>query len=345
MSKLKRSIALLGFIIFMSLTSIAQDAYFSHIKSNDLYFNPAQGLNPLINDTKAKLDLQFRDQWNSIAKGDVYTTTKLDAEVNVYNSTVDAWNVGLIFLSDNSSSRILKQTSFTLSGSYLRKLSGSYRDKAGDYISAGLSYSFSQTNLDLSSVWFSRQFDITALQFDRDISSGEIFENDNTSFSSLIAGLHWTRMLNDHEFLAAGFSVSHINNPSLSEANASNTLPVKLNMSLRSKLNIVESFFHAPSIQFSYQAGYYQITPAYRLIVGIESKEESDFAVSLGTGVRVVNNINGISTDAIIFLFGISSETWSFDFSFDMTSSALNDFNNRNGAIELSLAYRILRPE
>ncbi|MBT8231104.1 MAG: hypothetical protein HKN51_09730 [Saprospiraceae bacterium] len=336
------SFVLIFSALFVSLHIKAQDPFFSYTSEEDTYFNPANSFNALLSTTKANFDLQFRDQWSSITSNNTYATIRLQGDYNIYQSNEDSWNGGLLFLSDNTNEGFYKQTSVRFIMSYTRRLTGrSFTNTNAHFISGGFSYGFTQTNIDFNSLWFGRQFDTNLLIIDPSISSGENLNTDSNKFNDLAFGLKWMFLPSDESLYSASLGFDHINKPSNSNNSSAITLSTRINLQLYAKMPIDDLLSHEAKITLISQEPFYQIVPSYQLSVGIDNLE-NDLAVGVGIGSRLVNAANGLGMDAVIFNVGLSADNWNMNFSFDLTMSNLNTYVNGNGAIELTLGYRIL---
>jgi len=320
----------------------SQDAMFSILSLDDTYLNPANTFNPFYNNSTLKFDLQFRDQWNSVSNGDTYATAKVHGEYNLYLSQYDAWNVGLFWLSDRSSGKGHKNSNLQLLASYTRKLSETRGNKYSHFITMGAGMSFAQTNADLENIWFGRQFNLNSNFIDRTLTSGEEFRIDNHSYSSIDGGLRWMYLLENDNYYMAGLSIAHLNNPSIESTNANFSISPRLLFQAEAHLDLSEGFNHIPGLVLINHGPFWQISPSYGLSIDIYNDDNSLSLIS-GVSARLINSVNGIMMDAIIFNLGLQSNTWSFNFNFDLNSSALKTYTNNNGAIELALSYSINR--
>jgi len=328
--------------IYISLGSHAQDPFFSQVDMFKPYVNPANGFNALATDIKLKLELQFRDQWNNIEMGDDYATSMVNAEYNFYKSNVDSWNAGLLFLSDRSNTGYLKQTSFQTFTSYSRKLSGNRRGINGSHVlTLGASFGLGQTNVDLSNLWFGRQYDLSTFSPDLGADSGEPIIRDNASYIDLNLGGRWIYYNTDKIFTTLGIAVSHVNQPGLSASDETIKYASRLNVHLAKQMQLGKSMYHKPSLTYIQQDWAYQFLPAYKLIFDLNNQDE-DFSLESGFAARIVHGLESTIMDAFIFYLGLGASKWHLDFSFDLNTSTLRPATNGIGALELGIRYNIL---
>lgn len=313
---------------------------FSVALGDDTYLNPANTFNAITSDAYLKFNVQFRDQWNSVSVGDSYATSKLQAEYNVYESQYDAWNVGLIFLSDQSSARSLGYTTFQFLGSYTRKLSGDRKNNDSHMVSFGGSFGFNQLKSSVGNLWFGRQFNLNTFAIDNSLMSGEEFRIDSYNYNSLNIGARWTYRIEKDLYYTAALSISNINSPSVSALDDAHSINPRLVFQGEASLYLSPGFEHMPALTFVSQSGFWQLVPAYRVAIDINSDEDS-FSLLAGVGMRAVNSIESVIADAILINLGLRSPNWSFSFNFDMNVSSLRTFTNSNGAIELALGYNL----
>ncbi|MDA8693079.1 type IX secretion system membrane protein PorP/SprF [Saprospiraceae bacterium] len=334
------------FLLVFVTIAIAGNAYgqepiFSISNQSDTYLNPANTFNAFTTDTYLKLNVQFRDQWNSISSGDNYATSKLQAEYNVYESQNDAWNIGVIFLSDQSSARSLGFTSFQFLGAYTRKLSEGRKNRNLQMISLGGSFGINQLSSDVGDLFFGRQFNLNTFSIDRDLMSGEEFRNEAFNYNSINLGARWTYIIDEDVHYSAGLSVSNVNSPSVSSQNSDFSIDPRIILQAEGSLALSDGFQHRPSLIFVSQSNFWQFVPAYGVTLDINS-DEDDFSLLGGVGLRMVNSIESIMADAVLFNVGLRSSKWSFSFNFDMNVSSLRTFTSSNGAIELTLGYNLM---
>lgn len=334
-------IILLFAVSLVSIHSYGQEPIFSVATGNDTYLNPANTFNSLTSDTYLKLDVQFRDQWNSISSGDSYATSKLQAEYNLYESQYDAWNVGLIFLSDQSSARSLGYTTFQVLGSYTRKLTGDRRNNDSHMVSFGGAFGFNQLRSSIGDLWFGRQFNLTTFSIDNSLMSGEEFRTNGYNYNSLNVGGRWTYFIEKGVYYTAALSLSNLNSPSVSTLDDTHSIDPRLIFQTEAAIYLAEGFQHMPALTFVSQAGFWQLVPSYKVAIDINSDEDS-FSLVAGVGMRTVNSIESIMADAVLFNLGLQSANWRFSFNFDMNISSLKTFTNNNGAIELALGYQLI---
>jgi hypothetical protein len=318
----------------------AQEPIFSISNQSDTYLNPANTFSALTSDSYLKLNVQFRDQWNSISSGDSYATSKLQAEFNLYKSNYDAWNVGVIFLSDQSSARSLGYTSFQFLGSYTRKLSEGRKNKNLQMITLGGLFGFNQLSSNVGDLWFGRQFNLNTFSIDRSLMSGEELRNEAYNYSNINLGARWTYIIDEDVHYSAGLSISNLNSPNVSSLNNDFSIDPRIVLQAEGSLYLSEGVQHAPSLIFVSQSGFWQFVPVYGVALDINN-DEDDFSLTGGVGLRMVNSIESIMADAVLFNIGLRSVKWSFSFNFDMNISSLNTFTNSNGAIELTLGYSL----
>lgn len=320
-----------------------QDAIFSYLSTEDSYLNPANSFNALLNERIATFDLQFRDQWSSITNNNTYATIKVQGDFNIYKTKTDSWNGGIIFLSDRSNEGFLKYQNVRFLASYSRRLTGrSFRNTDSHFISAGFSYGLAGTNIDYGALWFGRQYDTNLLNINPSLESGEILNTEAVNYQGLNLGFKWLYFLDEYNSYSAAIGIDHFNQPTISNDNPSVTLTPRITTQLYARLNINESMAHKPFLAVIYQKPFLQIVPGYQFATGIESLD-NDLAVSMGASARLINGINGFKFDAFILAIGLSASNWKMNFSFDLTASEFKNYNNGTGAIELTLAYRILK--
>ena len=329
-------------VLGFSISLYGQEPIFSISTSTDTYLNPANTFNAITSDAYLKFDVQFRDQWNSVRTGDSYATSKLHAEYNIYESQYDAWNMGVIFLSDQSSARSLGYTTFQLLGSYSRKLTGDRRNRDSHMITLGGAFAFNQMSSSVGNLWFGRQFDLNTFSIDNSLMTGEEFRNYSYNYNSLNIGGRWTYLIEKGIYYTAALAISNLNNPSVSSLNQDYGISPRIVFQSEAAMYLSDGFEHIPALTFVSQNGFWQLVPSYKVSIDINSDEDA-FSLLAGVGVRAVNSVESVMADAVLFNLGLHSPNWSFCFNFDMNISSLRTFTNSNGAIELALGYSLTR--
>jgi len=164
-------LAILASILSLPIFVWAQDPFFSSYKGLS-YDNPTFVTLDDSYDRNASFTLKYRDQWRSLSNPS-FTTFLLESSFEPYRSYSDNWGLGITLLNDKSNGGVLNSSLIKLHSAYKRNFGYSSRNK--NTVSFGASLGYQRTNITDNSLWFGRQYDMTNLQIDRTLSSGEEF--------------------------------------------------------------------------------------------------------------------------------------------------------------------------
>ena len=335
-SKIINKLAIIYFV-FLACSVGAQDPFFSTITMDDLYHNPAHVISIDDDNTKGKVGLTFRDQWGNLGGGSTFTTFKIESDYTIYKSTIDAWNIGLLLLSDRSNGSAFKYTAVTTHAAYTRNIGRT--GMAGLHtITIGVSGSYNQTNLGIDNLWFGRQYDVSALAIDPGRSNGEPLLRESNSYFDINLGGRWKYLLSKTTSIYSSAAIHHLNSRPVGHVSEDITQSSRLFLSGGIRTNINKRVSHAVSLSYLGQSPSWQVMPQYQAHLAML---DNDNEVTMGLSSRIANQSDGIVWDAIIFNFGIRAATWDAAFSYDMNVSELSTQSGRPSAYQLRLNYLI----
>lgn len=322
----------------MTITAQSQDAFFSNILSQSIYDNPTFNSVKEIgqDETRGRISLSYRDQWNRISQG-TYSSTLLEADYSFYQSSLDNWNAGIYFLNDVSNSGVLKINGANLVSSYGRKLVDNRDNKATLFLGAGLGYN--NTNINTNGLWFGRQYDQSIFEVNTELANGEgNITGDELSYLSIDFGL---RLINQFRKVRTEFAIAavHLNNPTIGDSNNPESIGTRINGFASISLLTNKTITHSFQTRVISQLQSLQVVPTYVLDFSVHS--DDNYKLKAGTGLRLVNNIDGIGTESLIVSVGLESKKWSGLISYDINISDLNFHTRGGGAFEIKLAYYI----
>ena len=287
-----------------------------------------------LKEKKGSVSVTYRDQWNKISQG-TYSSTLLEADYSIYQSSLDNWNAGIYFLNDVSNSGVYRINGATLVSSYGRKLSDKRNNKSTLFLGAGLG--FNSTNISTNSLWFGRQYDQSVFEINRDLPSGEgNLASGDLSYFSIDFGI---RLTNQFRKAKTEFAISaaHLNNPTIGDFDSPESIGTRINgfgsISLLSSKTLIHTF----QTRVFIQQESLQLVPTYTLDFSINDYD--DYKLKAGTGLRLVNNISGLGAESLIVSAGLESSQWSGLISYDINISDLNFHTRGGGAFEIKLAY------
>ncbi len=324
----------------LAIYGYGQDAFFSNILSQSSYDNPTySSLEKIGDNNNGRITITYRDQWNKISKG-AYSSALIEADYSFYQSAVDNWNGGIYFYNDVSNSGVYKINGATLVSNYGRKLVDQRHNKASLFLGAGLGYN--NTNINSSNLWFGRQYDQSIFEINTDISSGEPPLVDNLSYFSIDFG---ARLINEFKNIETEFALAtaHLNNPTIGSFDNQESIGTRITGLARIAIEANRSTIHQFQAKFISQVKSLQIVPAYVLKLSVNDYD--DYKLQIGTGLRLINNIDGLGAESIIISAGIRTSSWSGAISYDINVSDLNFHTRGGGAFELTLGYLLTSPQ
>lgn len=336
-----RKLLLLNIILFLFIaSSFGQDPVFSQFNQSANAVNPALSGNF---QGEYKLTVNYRDQWYSLvgfqhSYKTVYTS--FDYKFNPENKNV--FTLGGMFIQDSAGEGNFKQIRAHLTGSYNMQLSEGSFGKLSNYLSIGSQIGFGQNSVEWGNLWFGRQFDIPNLQIDTNLPSGEPIPADQDFktgvYPDINLGVAWAGVASRRMSAHAGFAVSHINTPSISNYGTIYdkylrrfSLNGGAKFGMNSDLEILPSFvFYAQGPSYLLQIG---SSFSYSLIHLAES------GFRMGTHMRIANSIDGASFEGLIVSAMIEKQNLMIGVSYDFTLSELRLAANSLGGFEISISY------
>ena len=322
------------FLCLICTMVYGQDAIFSNILDKSQYDNPAFASSQYTDDHKGQVSFKHRDQWNRVA-ANAYSSTFLEADYKLYGTSLDSWSGGMILLNDVSQNAVFKTNNVTLFGSYSRVIQKSRSSKQSVALGAGIGYN--STNLNTSTLWFGRQYDQQALTVNTELSNGEEELSRRNSFVGLDLGLSWNY---ESKKIKSEFAVSaaHLNDPALDSTLESETIGRRVSFLASFSYKGSRYTTHSLSVKGRNQQSAFQAIPYYSLEYSLRDSE--DITMTVGTGLRLVRNIDNFGAESLIVAMGLRATRWTATISYDYNVSDLNFFTRGGGAFEFSLGYR-----
>ena len=340
----KRSMRLLnaGILVVLCLgnfgVSHAQGYFFSQYRAAPLFVNPAlAGYEKNIT-----FGLNYRLQNQAEIS---YHTGQMAAIFPLYVQGQEknhVGGIGIATLNDVAGQlNEVKTYGFNVASAYNMKLN-LYETQM---LTFGLQAGYVQTNIDFSALNWASQ--ITYSGFDHSISPGPAY-GDRTNYVSFNAGALWSydsrnkrrNRQNDYR-LHLGVSLAHLNKPDQSLIDGYvNELPMLYKAHGGGVFEINEVVRIAPDFLLMMQNQNFQYnlgtSVSYTTAARGGSKFENDgISLRLGTWYRV--------QDSFIFLIGAGNENFDAAISYDINAHHDRANIRNQAALELSVAYRIIR--
>lgn len=317
-------------LLFISISSSAQDIHFSQFDETPVLLNPANvGVQHEI-----RVIANYKSQWQSVNAP--FKTVAVSVDGRLLKKKKNHLGVGLDFFSDKAGAGQIKTTqiNFSLSGMVLLNKS--------NLISAGLMAGYIQRGINTTSYSWGNQYD--GLAYDATRSTGEVNQMLNFNFVDLAGGIQYSfgshemyMSANNAKRLNLGVAVFHPHQPSYSFYGDATKLYMKFVFHGDAAIGINNSnIVLKPSYVVFLQGPTKEITPGLtgQYILQGDSKYtgiKKFMAVSIGGYYR--------AKDAVIALVKLEYNSSAIGFSYDINLSKLRTVSNTKGGFEISLRY------
>ncbi len=299
-------------LLVLSLSTNAQDAFFSQFYANRLYLNPAWAG---IGDEK-RIFVNYRNQFPAI--GSVFKTYTVS-----YDENIDALQggVGFSLSNDVQGSGALSQMNFSAMYSHIFKV-GRFLSFAGGLQASGI-----YRALNASSFQFGDQYDYSSGGV---ISPGgaEQYPNIVKIYPDFSAGI-----ASFYKNSYGGISMFHLLKPYQSESRSQESrLPRKFTLFAGTFIPIYENRLGKEVLQLNPNFIYIQQKNLSQMVYGLESIYKEKFV----SGIWIRQNL-GIKYSAIIFSIGLVIDNIRLRYSYDAHFTAPSVRIARLGSHEISM--------
>lgn len=329
---------LILFLFLIPLGAKAQDIHFSQMEFSPLTLNPAMaGAN-----YDLEANLNFRSQWNSVAKPYQTVAASVYSRFNPKNKPTKKAYIagGLDFFNDQSGSNRVTTNHVNLSFATHIILG------EGSSLGLGIYGGWSQRLIDPSASTWASQYD--GMQYNAALSSGEDFRNPSFNAFDVGAGMVYSYNSknsrigeNDGKRINVGFSTYHINRPNYSFLNSSGERQymrfsgfINGSFGVRNSRIIIE-----PGIYFHQQG------PAREIYLGSYVKYIIKDASSYTIFVQAFTASIGLfyrNQDALVVKAMLEWNGMGLGFAYDVnTFNSLMTASKGKGAFEFALRYTI----
>ena len=313
---------LLFVLFFTSLFVSAQDVHLSQYFSAPLLLNPALTANI---DGPFRVTSSYRQQWRQ--NGFSYNTFTASFENRLLSNKLQEHSrlgFGIALLGDESLGGVFKNNSALVSLSYHQPL-----DIDGiTSIGAGLQANLGNRSINFNNLTYESQFNLQNELFDRNISSGEIFQNGVKSIFDLNAGLVYTYNDGSSSFYL-GTSVYNIRRPEFTFFSDSSS-----RINLRKMLHSGANFYINESVGTKMTLSFLAMEQARSIELnfgGAFGIPISDYYLYLGSFYRF--------KDSFYPYISFQSKSLQIGISYDIMTSGLRKYNPKRSSIELSFLY------
>ncbi len=308
-----------------------QDLHFSQFFNSPLSTNPAN--TGFIPDADYRLGVHYRNQWSNIMSVP-YKTISAFGDAQLFRNTLEnGWlGLGALILSDEAGSGSLKSTKIYGSLAYHQMLGNS------SLLSAGFNLGWANKRIDRSSLKFPDQFD--GKFFDGNLPSEALngLVNTNVSYFDMQAGLNYAFFPQEDIYINAGYSIHHVNRPKESffgDNSATAIIPMRHIGFINAILKVHPKVIINPNIYFTTQAKSTELVGGLNANYNLSEYGEKQLIVGLYYRYK----------EAFIPMIGFQLSNFKFTFSYDVTASPLNSFNNYRGASEFNLIKNGFYPD
>ena len=182
----------------------AQDPHFSQFFASPLTLNPAQtgNFNGIM-----RVATNYRNQWPGLGKAYVTSTASVDGTILNHGANGNVLSGGLLLLSDQTGSGILKENHMGVSLSYTMVLDEDGRNK----ISAGFQGTYSRLTFDFEKARFEDQLSTSG--FNLPTTELLLGKDIGKSYLDLHTGLLYQGAIGDDGGFYAGASIYHLSRP------------------------------------------------------------------------------------------------------------------------------------
>jgi type IX secretion system PorP/SprF family membrane protein len=320
--KYRKNIALFTVVFaFFSVVATAQDLHFSQFYNSPLSTNPAN--TGFIPDADYRIGGNYRNQWSNIMT-QPYKTMSLFADAQVFRDRIENGWLGLggLILSDVAGSGSLRSTKIYGSLAYHQMLGNS------SLLSAGFNVGWANKRIDVSKLKFPDQFD--GKFFDNTLPTSVVLNANNVSYMDMQVGINYAYFPSENVYINGGYSVHHVNRPKetfFNDVSNNGRIPMRHIGFINAILKMSDKVIINPNVYFTNQA------KGSELIFGLNANynlsEAGEKQLLFGAYYRL--------GDAVVPMIGIELNNVRFTFTYDVTLSSLNNFNNSRGASELSI--------
>ena len=314
------------FILFIAATGLkAQDIHFTQWMFSPLNLNPGETGRF---EGDYRIVGNFRSQWGA-TMGKQYKTLGMSYD-RVFSAYGQDFSAGLQFDNDRSSIGNLTQNKLMLSGGYNKLVKG-------NYLSGGIQIGLLHKGIDPNAYSYPVQWDVDQGEFSNNsLSNMENFSKTNDYSFDLNLGVGWARRIGDKLFPEVGLAWYHLNKPSESFFNDSETFSLRQVYNAKFNYKLNDRYTISPNVMYMYQ------NKAQDLVLGVIGKMKMDVNKAKIDEVFVGMNLRDgykRNYDAANLIIGAVRQEWQVGISYDINVSGLSSVTHYRGAFELSVIY------
>ncbi len=302
-------IALMGVSV-----SRAQDGQFSQYDATQVILNPA--LTGMYENADFRMSSSVRNQWSSLSSN--FLTTAFAYDVSMQKR----YGIGT-YVNNYNMAGVVNTFQFGTTAAY-----NVSESKAHHTLSVGVTLGLIYKKLnDQQLVWDAQYADG---YFDSDLPTGEYFQKGSRLMPEVSAGLAYRstdprKRINPY----GNFALFHVTTPDESILRTTKTdLPIRYMVNGGVRVNVTGEIYLIPMGLYMRQGSDQLINAGLLAEIGIAG---SMYSAVAGGSYRL--------NDAIVVQVGLKHKNAMYRFSYDINTSPLKTYTNRNGAFEFTVVY------
>lgn len=322
MKKILKLVSSVACLVLLAPCIHGQDLHFSQFFNSPLTTNPAN--TGFIPDGDYRVGINYRNQWSAVMTMP-YKTMSAFGDIQVLKDRFENGWLGLggVILRDVAGSGNLTSTKIYGSIAYHQMLGYS------SLLSLGFNTGYANKQINTANLKFPDQFD--GKFFDSKLPTSVMLDYNNIGYLDMQVGMNYAYFPTEKIYVNAGFSVWHVNKPHesffSSNEGGRNQVPMRYIGFLNGSFKLNDQVILNPNIYYTRQAG------ASEWVAGANAH----YNLSGDGTYELIGGLYYRNKESVIPMIGLGYNTYSFSFSYDVTISGLQPYNNSRGAFEFSL--------
>lgn len=301
----------------------AQSLHFSQWFNSPLTTNPAN--TGFIPDADYRIGANYRTQWSTVMSVP-YKTMSIFGDAQVLrNKLENGWiGLGAVILSDVAGTGKLATNKIYGSLAYHQMIGVS------SLLTAGFNVGWVNKRINTADLTFPDQFD--GKFFSNQVPTSVLLDVRSVSYFDLQTGINYAYFPSDNIYLNGGIAIWHINRPresffSIDQTGFDSRLSPRYSGFLNGSFKMNEEVILNPMAYYTIQARASELTAG--IYAQYNLKDAGEMQLLAGLYYRM--------DDAIIPMVGLTWNNIRLLFSYDVTISSLNKYNQNRGAWEFAL--------
>jgi type IX secretion system PorP/SprF family membrane protein len=311
------------FAVLLFHISGAQSLHFSQWFNSPLTTNPAN--TGFIPDADYRIGANYRTQWSNVMSVP-YKTMSIFGDAQVLRNKIEnGWiGVGAVLLSDVAGAGKLKTNKAYASLAYHQMIGIS------SLLTVGFNAGWVNKRINTSDLTFPDQFD--GKFFSNQLPTSVLLDVRSISYFDLQTGINYAYFPTDKIYLNGGLAIWHINRPresffSTEQAGFDSRLSSRYSVFFNGSIKVSKEVILNPMAYYTRQTSASELTAGIHVQYNL--KDAGEIQLLGGLYYRV--------GDALVPMVGFAWNNIRLLFSYDVTVSSLNKYNQSRGAWEFSL--------